>query len=98
MFTSHKLLAMENMITKWCTKVKSVPKDYVFPEGIRPREQVVPIGKNFQVIDLENKAVFGNQKDVVQQIIQASQDSGFFQVPFFRLLCSIFNINIYVHA
>nr|GEY26606.1 hyoscyamine 6-dioxygenase-like [Tanacetum cinerariifolium] len=70
---------MEKMVTKWCTTVKSVPQDYVFPEGIRPGDQVVPIGKNFQMIDLENTAASGDQKDVVQQIIQACQESGFFQ-------------------
>ncbi|KAI3773011.1 hypothetical protein L6452_04208 [Arctium lappa] len=70
---------MEKMVSSWCNTVKSVPQDYVFPEDTRPGDQIVPILKNCPMIDLE-KTVSGDRNDVIRQVLQASQDFGFFQV------------------
>ncbi|XP_024968710.1 hyoscyamine 6-dioxygenase-like [Cynara cardunculus var. scolymus] len=70
---------MDNLLSSWCTTVKSLPQNYVFPEDVRPGNQIVPIFNNCPVIDLE-KAVSGDRNDVIQQILKACQDCGFFQV------------------
>ncbi|KAI3773015.1 hypothetical protein L6452_04212 [Arctium lappa] len=70
---------MEKMVSSWCNTVKFVPQDYVFPEDTRTEDQTVPILKNCPMIDLE-KAVSGDRNDVIQQVLQASQDCGLFQV------------------
>ncbi|XP_024968711.1 hyoscyamine 6-dioxygenase-like [Cynara cardunculus var. scolymus] len=70
---------MENLISSWCTTVKSLPLQYVFPEDKRPGDQIVPNFDNCPVIDLE-KAVSGDRNAVIQQVLQASQDCGLFQV------------------
>ncbi|KAJ9547996.1 hypothetical protein OSB04_020539 [Centaurea solstitialis] len=70
---------MENLLSSWCAGLKSLPQNYVFPEDARPGDQIVPIFKNCPVIDLE-KAISGDRNDIIQQILQACQDTGFFQV------------------
>ncbi|KAI3773006.1 hypothetical protein L6452_04203 [Arctium lappa] len=70
---------MEKMVSSWCNTLKSIPQDYVFPEDTRPGDQIVPILKNCPMIDLE-KAVSGDRNDVIRQVLQASQDFGFFKV------------------
>ncbi|PWA39568.1 Non-heme dioxygenase N-terminal domain-containing protein [Artemisia annua] len=63
---------MENMVTKWCTTVKSVPQDYVFPEGIRPGDQVVPSASQdsgfFQVIN------HGINEDLIHEAMEVIKE------------------------
>ncbi|KAI3773016.1 hypothetical protein L6452_04213 [Arctium lappa] len=71
-------MVMENLVSSWCTTVKSLPQNYVFPEDARPGNKIVPIFKNCPIIDLE-KAV-SDRNNAIQQILQACQDYGLFQV------------------
>ncbi|XP_024968709.1 hyoscyamine 6-dioxygenase-like [Cynara cardunculus var. scolymus] len=70
---------MEKLVSSWYNTVKSVPQDYVFPEDTRPGDKIVPILENCPIIDLEEK-VPGDRNDIIQQVLQASQEYGLFQV------------------
>ncbi|KAI3773018.1 hypothetical protein L6452_04215 [Arctium lappa] len=70
---------MVKLISNWCMTVKSLPQEYVFPKDTRPGDQVVPNFENCPVIDLE-KAGSDDRNDIIQQVLQASQDCGLFQV------------------
>ena len=70
---------MEKLISNWCNTVKSLPQEYVFPEDTRPGDKIVPNFENCPIIDLE-KAISEDRNDIIQQILQASQDCGLFQV------------------
>ncbi|KAL2556914.1 2-oxoglutarate (2OG) and Fe(II)-dependent oxygenase superfamily protein [Forsythia ovata] len=69
---------MEILMSNW-TDVQSLPKSYVFPPDRRPGENVFPVCKNVPVIDLE-KAEGLDRVETIQQILNASQEFGFFQV------------------
>lgn len=70
---------MEKLVSK-LVHVQTVPKDYIFPVKQRPGDQFsTPISIGIPVINLENED--HDRKDtVIQQIITACQDFGFFQV------------------
>lgn len=53
-------------------------ESYISPVEIRPGELVVPLCNTIPVIDLENLGQ--NQTELVQQIVKASQEFGFFQL------------------
>ncbi|CAL5427451.1 unnamed protein product [Camellia sinensis] len=57
--------------------IQSVLESYISPVEIRPGELVVPLCNTIPVIDLENLGQ--NQTELVQQIVKASQEFGFFQ-------------------
>ena len=64
----------------------SVPESYILPPERRP--SVVPPCKTIPVIDLQG--LDQDPKDLVQQIIKASQEYGFFQV----ILCFFFLVSL----
>ncbi|KMT10354.1 hypothetical protein BVRB_5g121030 isoform B [Beta vulgaris subsp. vulgaris] len=65
----------ENLVSSW-SDGKSLPESYIFPSGKRPGENIVPTSKTVPVIDLGHI----NRKETIQNIIEASQEFGFFQV------------------
>lgn len=73
---------MEKLVSMWY-KNQSLPEDYVFPPETRPGKSIVPL-RNVPVIDL-SQAVGHNRTDIVQQILKASNEFGFFQVSFTHL-------------
>ncbi|CAK9140633.1 unnamed protein product [Ilex paraguariensis] len=62
-----------------CLDVQSVPESYIFPPETRPGKLTVPLCKTNPVIDL-GKAVGQARTDIIQQISEACQRFGFFQV------------------
>ncbi|XP_022727794.1 hyoscyamine 6-dioxygenase-like [Durio zibethinus] len=69
---------MEKLVSNWC-KSKPLPESYIFPPETRPGKLLVPICNTIPVIDL-SKAEGQNRTDIIQQILKASQEFGFFQV------------------
>ncbi|KAK6150256.1 hypothetical protein DH2020_017781 [Rehmannia glutinosa] len=69
---------MEILMSNWSKVVKSVPENYIFPPDKRPGKHVFPVVNDVPVIDLEN-AQGQNRADIIQQILSASQEFGFFQ-------------------
>lgn len=69
---------MEKLVSSWCDG-KTLPESYIFPPETRPGILTVPSCKTIPVIDL-NRADVQNRTDIVQQILKASQEFGFFQV------------------
>ncbi|CAK9163794.1 unnamed protein product [Ilex paraguariensis] len=71
---------METLVSSWF-KDQSLPENYVFPPETRPGEAIVPVSKNIPIIDL-GKSVVGHdhRNNTVQQILNAAQKFGFFQV------------------
>lgn len=57
---------------------KVVPESYILPPGVRPGTTDVSVMEVIPVIDLQHLAT--NRSQVVKQIIEASQEYGFFQV------------------
>ncbi|XP_059663747.1 hyoscyamine 6-dioxygenase-like [Cornus florida] len=70
---------MEKLVSNWYSTVQSLPESYVLPPDQRPGKLIVPLCKTIPVIDL-GKAVGHDQSNIVQQILDASQEFGFFQV------------------
>ncbi|KAF8401870.1 hypothetical protein HHK36_012819 [Tetracentron sinense] len=59
--------------------IQSVPESYVFQPEKRPGKLVIPLSKTIPVVDLGG----GDGRDqtkIIQQILKASRDFGFFQV------------------
>ncbi|GMI98708.1 DMR6-LIKE OXYGENASE 1 [Hibiscus trionum] len=69
---------MEKLVSSWY-KNKTLPESYIFPPETRPGNLIVPTCKTIPVIDLGN-AVGQNRTRIIQQILKASQEYGFFQV------------------
>ncbi|KAA8550760.1 hypothetical protein F0562_002444 [Nyssa sinensis] len=69
---------MATLLSSWSKDVQSLPEMYVFPPDTRPGEHIVPVCNN-PVVDL-NRTMGHNQAETIQQIIEASQEFGFFQV------------------
>ncbi|XP_059664407.1 hyoscyamine 6-dioxygenase-like [Cornus florida] len=70
---------MEKLVSSWYSSVQSLPETYVVPPDQRPGKITVPVSKTIPVIDL-GKAVGDDRTDIVQQILNASREFGFFQV------------------
>lgn len=69
---------MEKLVSSW-SSVQNLPEDYIFPVEQRPGEEFsVPVCKAIPVIDLGEAS--HDRAGIIQQIINASQDFGFFQV------------------
>lgn len=65
------------LVSSWC-KDRAVPETYIFPPEQRPGKLIdVPVGNNIPVVDLG----VHDQTQIIQQIFEACQDFGFFQVP-----------------
>ncbi|KAK8717967.1 hypothetical protein V6N13_045217 [Hibiscus sabdariffa] len=70
---------MENLVSSWCQN-KPVPESYIFPPETRPGKLInVPGCKTIPVIDL-GKAEGQDRTDIAQQISNAGEEYGFFQV------------------
>ncbi|GAA0162921.1 hypothetical protein LIER_18912 [Lithospermum erythrorhizon] len=71
---------MEKLVCNW-SDGRTLPEEYVFPQDKRPGNVVIPSCDNIPVIDFKN-AQGGNQEraHIIKQILEASQDYGFFQV------------------
>ena len=69
---------MEKLVSNWCNS-KLLPESYVFPSDTRPGKVIVPSCNTVPVIDL-SKAETQNRTDIVEQILKASEEFGFFQV------------------
>ncbi|KAF3965373.1 hypothetical protein ACB098_12G139700 [Castanea mollissima] len=64
------------LVSSWCND-RGVPETYIFPPEQRPGKLIdVPVGNNIPVVDLG----VHDQTQIIQQIFEASQDFGFFQV------------------
>lgn len=73
-------MRMEKLISSRII-VQSVQQSYILPPDRRPGDWVVPICTNIPVIDLEGD-LDCNHADIIQKILEASQEYGFFQVLF----------------
>jgi hypothetical protein len=69
---------MEVLMSNW-TDVQSLPASYVLPPDERPGKHVFPVCKDIPIVDLE-KARCNERTELVQQILKATQDFGFFRV------------------
>lgn len=68
---------MQNLVSN-LHDAGTLPKSYVFPPGKRPSKLVFPVAKTIPVIDLENHDPTGT--NTIQQILEAAQEYGLFQV------------------
>ncbi|KAG5567441.1 hypothetical protein RHGRI_002854 [Rhododendron griersonianum] len=66
---------MAQLISNMCSIQPVVPESYILPPERRPGQLVVHPCKTIPVIDLD-----GDQNELVQEIIKASQEYGFFQL------------------
>ncbi|XP_030935951.1 hyoscyamine 6-dioxygenase-like [Quercus lobata] len=64
---------MEHLVSSWYND-RSLPESYILPPEDRPG--MLPLGKNIPVVDLGAH----DQTDILQQILEASQEFGMFQV------------------
>ncbi|KAE8685360.1 ethylene-responsive transcription factor 1B-like [Hibiscus syriacus] len=69
---------MGKLVSSWY-KNKTLPESHIFPPETRPGNLIVPRGKNIPVIDL-SEAEGRNRTRIVQQILKAGEEYGFFQV------------------
>lgn len=73
---------METLVSSWYNGQTTIPKKYAWPVGLRPAKQSdAPVCKTLPVIDLSLSEGPG-RAEIIHQIIQASQEFGFFQVHF----------------
>ncbi|XP_074287570.1 hyoscyamine 6-dioxygenase-like [Silene latifolia] len=77
MYMQNKQI-MKKLVSTWADG-KTLPDNYVFPPGKRPGDHVVPTSQSIPVIDF-SKSKHQDRNYIVQQIVQASQHFGFFQV------------------
>ncbi|KAL3620606.1 hypothetical protein CASFOL_035518 [Castilleja foliolosa] len=66
---------MDILMSNWSNVGQSLPENYIFPPDKRPGKHVFPVLKDVPVIDLGH-----DRAEVIQQILSASQDFGFFEV------------------
>lgn len=66
---------MENLVSSWSKASEILPKNYVLPAGERPGLVDVPLCQNIPIIDLS-----AGPSQIIQEILHASQEFGFFQV------------------
>ena len=64
--------------------VQSVPGDYRFPLEDRPGRLPIPLCDAVPVIDLHKSTTSPEKWSMVRQIVEASQEYGFFQVYIFH--------------
>ncbi|KAL7589677.1 hyoscyamine 6-dioxygenase [Lactuca sativa] len=70
---------MEKLLSSWSSAAIYLPENYVFPVQSRPGDATVPFCNTLPMIDL-NTAFAGGRQDAVQQVLEACQDFGVFQV------------------
>lgn len=66
-------------MSNWSQVNQSLPQNYIFPPGRRPGKHDFPVFKDLPVIDLGNTNGH-DRTDLIQQIFNASQEFGIFQV------------------
>ncbi|KAL2236433.1 protein DMR6-LIKE OXYGENASE 1 [Sesamum indicum] len=59
--------------------IQHVPESYILPPEIRPGRAAIPSCKSIPVIDLHGN-IDSNRQDLVQRIMEAGQEFGFFQL------------------
>ncbi|KAA3468892.1 hyoscyamine 6-dioxygenase-like [Gossypium australe] len=69
---------LEKLVSSWFNN-KTLPQSYIFPPETRPGNHIIPRSNTIPVIDLGNASAH-DRTLVVQQILKASQEFGFFQV------------------
>ncbi|KAL6295463.1 hypothetical protein ACE6H2_003605 [Prunus campanulata] len=79
-----QMKTMEKLISSRY-KERPLPETYIFPPDARPGKLAVPLCNNIPVIDLGGGAEEASESDdrrtyIVEQILKASQEFGFFQV------------------
>lgn len=71
----------EKLVSSWYNVVQPLPETYIFPLDVRPGKLSTSpsiSNCNIPVIDLGSQ---GHDRDqIIQQILEASQEFGFFQV------------------
>ncbi|XP_058077936.1 protein DMR6-LIKE OXYGENASE 2-like [Magnolia sinica] len=73
-------LKMEKLISSWVNN-QSVPESYIFPLEKRPSDVAVPTSNKIPVVDLGGVHCRGcDQAQVINQILRASEEFGFFQL------------------
>ncbi|XP_076926807.1 hyoscyamine 6-dioxygenase-like [Bidens hawaiensis] len=66
---------MANLVSTWSKTTQTLPENYIFPVNERPGSVDVPLFQNIPLIDLS-----ANHSQTVQEILDACQEFGFFQV------------------
>ena len=79
---------MEHLVSSWYND-RSLPELYILPPEDRPG--MLSPGKNIPVVDLGAH----DQTDILQQILEASQEFGMFQVPPTSFLLFFYQTMIY---
>ncbi|XP_071902788.1 hyoscyamine 6-dioxygenase-like [Coffea arabica] len=67
---------MANLLSSWSSDPDSLPEKYIVPEEKRPGALLAPVSKDIPAIDLSE----GDRASIIQKIMKASQEFGFFQV------------------
>ncbi|CDP09688.1 unnamed protein product [Coffea canephora] len=67
---------MANLLSSWSSDLDSLPEKYIVPEEKRPGALLAPVSKDIPAIDLSE----GDRASIIQKIMKASQEFGFFQV------------------
>lgn len=81
---------MEQLVASWYNG-RSLPETYVLPLEIRPGKLNVPVSTNIiPVVDLGGH----DETAIIQQILEASHEFGFFQVPTTSFLLFFFQTMI----
>lgn len=65
---------MAKLVSSWCNDL-SLPENYIVPPEKRPGNVIVPLCNSIPVVDLED-----SRAEIIQQILRASREFGFFQV------------------
>ncbi|XP_024196861.2 flavanone 3-dioxygenase 2 [Rosa chinensis] len=73
---------MEKLVSSWYNNVQPLPETYIFPPDARPGKlSTLPSSDNIPVINLGGGGAEGHDRTrIVEQILGASQEFGFFQV------------------
>ncbi|XP_061994348.1 flavanone 3-dioxygenase 2-like [Rosa rugosa] len=73
---------MEKLVSSWYNNVQPLPETYIFPPNARPGKlSTLPSSDNIPVINLGGGGAEGHDRTrIVEQILEASQEFGFFQV------------------
>ena len=74
---------MDNLVSTWSKTAQILPENYIFPVGERSGSVKVPFFRNIPFIDL---AASQSPRQMIQEILAACQEYGFFQV---RSSCSL---------
>ncbi|XP_039021675.1 hyoscyamine 6-dioxygenase-like [Hibiscus syriacus] len=80
---------MEKLVSSWFND-RPLPQSYIFPPDTRPGNHIIPGCSTIPVVDL-GKASGCDRTGIVQQILEASREFGFFQVINHGVLESLVN-------